>query len=90
MAHWPSYLEQASLFVPRAYESGEIDRRIDTLKVQAVEETASFAAAASQSTPLPGTEELAAMARILERFSHKIPEMIVVGRLLDETLPAGE
>lgn len=88
MAHWPGYLTHISRVVIPSYESGEIDRRINVLKIQALEKGKDFAAAATQPAPQPEPDAFAETARILERFSHKIPEMIVVGRLLDEALPA--
>lgn len=90
LARWPGYLALASLIVPPAFESGEVGRRIDALRARAGEETAGFAAEARQSAPRPDADALGETARTLERFSHKIPEMVVVGRLLADTLPTGD
>lgn len=87
LAHWPAFLGYASVLVPP--EFGAIDAAAARLRGE-VE-----AAAASIAARLVRPSELAAptgapaqrLQAALDQFSRRIPEMVVIGNLLQDALP---
>jgi len=87
LAHWPAFLGYASVLVPHEFEA--IDAAAAQMRQQVDLACASLTSrlmpAAGQ--PAPSGQHLAQLISALEQFSIRIPEMVVIGNLLQAALP---
>ena len=87
LAHWPAFLGYAAVLVPPTF--AEIDRAAQRLRQQVDEAAADLARrmrpAAGLAMPTP--EQRGQVQAAIDQFSARIPEMVVIGRLLLRALP---
>ncbi len=87
LAHWPAFLGYAAVLVPPEFEA------IDTVAArmrQDVDHAAVAIAArleADAGRPAPTGEQALHLQSAIEKFSGRIPEMVVIGNLLRAALP---
>jgi hypothetical protein len=89
LGHWPAMLAFAAVLVPPQFAA--IDGSAAGLRGQVEDAAAemSCSMAPAPSLPLPDAAERAKLLLAIERFSVRIPEMVVIGGLLRRALPAG-
>ncbi len=81
--HRPAFLALAVTLLKQRFDDGSIDGSVDTIR-EAMKAKARDLARACSAPPAPD----AGIQAVCERFSSRvIPQMIVVGRLLDQALP---
>ena len=87
LAHWPAFLGLAAVVVPPEFEA--IDSAAARLRQQVDDAAATLAAQLrpSPAHPAPTGAEARRLQAALTRFSHRIPEMVVIGNLLRGALP---
>lgn len=93
LATWPAYLAHAGALLWPRLQSGEIRRVCETVIDAADAEAARLVAALPPPGPdhaPPTAEQAAALAPALAGITPKIPEMIVICRLLEDALPEAE
>jgi hypothetical protein len=87
LAPWPAFLGYAAVLVPPAFDS--IDQAAQRLRQQVDEAAAALSRrmrpAAGLAEPTP--EQRGQVQAAIEQFSLRIPEMVVIGRLLRRALP---
>lgn len=88
LAHWPAMLAFAGVLVPPQFAT--IDASAAWLRAQVDDAGAEMSRrlAPAQGVRPPAAIERAQLMIAIERFSVRIPEMVVIGGLLRRTLPA--
>jgi hypothetical protein len=90
LAHWPAFLGYASVLVMPRFDP--IDAAATRLRAQMDEAARELAARmhAPAAFEKPAAAERARLQDAIDRFSSRIPEMVVIGGLLRSALPASE
>lgn len=88
LAHWPAFLGYAGVIVPPEFEA--IDAVAARLRAQVDEAVALLAPrlAPAAAWPTPTGAQAAALQSAIGQFTGRIPEMVVIGNLLQDALPA--
>lgn len=86
LAHWPAFLGFAAVVVPPAFEA--IDAAAAKLRQQVDDAAVTIASRLSTPHPAPAGAQARQLQGAIGQFSGRIPEMVVIGRLLRGALPA--
>ena len=91
LAHWPPYLAHVGAVLWPYLNTGEILRAgasITRVAEVAADELVARLPATSSAHPSPTPEQAAAMMALLNNMKQKIPEMILICKLLSDALPS--
>lgn len=87
LAHWPAFLGYAAVIIPPAFDA--IDAAASRLQRQVDAAAAGMARGLAPPRDLdaPAGEQARQLQSAIERFSSRIPEMVVIGTVLRRALP---
>jgi len=87
LAHWPAFLGYASVIVAPRFD--DVDLAAATLRrgVDAAARELAAGLAPAPDLAAPGAAERRRLRSVIEQFSDRIPEMVVIGAMLRRALP---
>jgi len=89
LGHWPAFLARAAEALAPRFADGSLQVAAHAVAGRAAIAAASIPAGGSSPPPSGLLKNKDAVLVSVDRFSRRIPEMIVVGRLLSQALDAG-
>ncbi len=88
LAHWPAFLGLATVLVPTEFEAIDAVAARMRHEVDRAAEDIAARLSISADRPVPVTATGAALQSAIDQFSGRIPEMVVIGNLLQDALPS--